>query len=380
MGYEYKVRVDIPSETVFSLTPTEWRARRGALEAYVRTLFDMESDGVWRSPLKEIEAELSRPGEHPDTTYWVEVKVSLQSWPPNGATLSALASPSKRTKSSTLQTRPKTSLNTPTVDMSSDVVAARKFINDHRTSYALPAVAQSPTRAITAPPRMDPLIERFKNGVPIDKAQERFLNSSTVGQAPIQSLFDGMDDMPFEVKKATIKALRKKTEDLAAEEKSNRSITVVQERHEAQAIFAECYNTLKRVQIDAIKNRPKQETKKKEAPKKLVITNGIRASRIIIRHEQSMPPGAISREEALLSAEGILQQLTKRLTSFSNAAKNHSDDPSAPYGGDLGELSVGDVEDEVWHALRDMSVWDLSTLFDLRAGYCIVQRTPSKYD
>ena len=102
------------------------------------------------------------------------------------------------------------------------------------------------------------------------------------------------------------------------------------------------------------------------------------ASHILIMHTKSARrPPKITRtpEEAMSLAEEIAAKAQAPDADFAALAKEYSDGPSAPDGGDLGTFSAGDMVKPFSDATKKLEIGAVSDPVETSFGYHIILRT-----
>src|SRR5699024_783771 len=85
------------------------------------------------------------------------------------------------------------------------------------------------------------------------------------------------------------------------------------------------------------------------------------------------PKDPIASAEAKQKAQAIYKELLQQPKRFAYMAKEHSDCPSAPDGGLMGQISTGDIVPEFEASLRTLEVGELSQPVQSRYGYHIIR-------
>lgn len=85
-----------------------------------------------------------------------------------------------------------------------------------------------------------------------------------------------------------------------------------------------------------------------------------------------LPEGATPREEkrAEERLEKVLNAL-QRGEPFSDVATLYSQDPSAKYGGDMGFVTAKEIDPELWEAIKELDVGEISPVIRSSKGYHI---------
>ena len=124
----------------------------------------------------------------------------------------------------------------------------------------------------------------------------------------------------------------------------------------------------------------------------IVPSTKYRMLHILVKHQGSArqsswrdPAGGYISQRTESTAEAGLRKLLEevqlvtgedRAKLFSELAGALSDCGSAREGGDLGELQLGDTDDEVEDAVLHLPVWGLSDVVKTESGCHIILRTP----
>lgn len=87
------------------------------------------------------------------------------------------------------------------------------------------------------------------------------------------------------------------------------------------------------------------------------------------------PKPARSRAEALLLARKLVAEARQAPARFREIAREHSDDPAAPSGGEIGTWTAGE-DAELDSVVAKLSVSEISDPIDTEFGVRIVQRAP----
>lgn len=106
-------------------------------------------------------------------------------------------------------------------------------------------------------------------------------------------------------------------------------------------------------------------------------TDELNAAHIIIMHKDSerVPPGiSRTKEEALLLAQQVAEMAKADDADFSALAQEHSDGPSAPNGGNLGNFSPRQMVPAFSQAVLAMAVGDVSDPVETPFGYHVIRR------
>jgi len=85
------------------------------------------------------------------------------------------------------------------------------------------------------------------------------------------------------------------------------------------------------------------------------------------------PKDPIASAEAKQKAQAIYKELLQQPKRFAYMAKEHSDCPSAPDGGLMGQISTGDIVPEFEASLRTLEVGELSQPVQSRYGYHVIR-------
>lgn len=103
----------------------------------------------------------------------------------------------------------------------------------------------------------------------------------------------------------------------------------------------------------------------------------ISASHILVMHESSMRvPAGITRtkEEALARAQEVARKAQAEGADFAALAKEYSDGPSGPTGGDLGNFAPGDMVQPFSEATLRLAVGEVSDPIETPFGYHVIRR------
>jgi parvulin-like peptidyl-prolyl isomerase len=101
----------------------------------------------------------------------------------------------------------------------------------------------------------------------------------------------------------------------------------------------------------------------------------VAASHILITHEDAQrTTSKRDRKEARKLAEQILKEL-KSGKEFAELARQHSDGPSGPKGGELGRFTRGQMVPEFDQAGFNLKPDELSAVVETQFGYHIIKRT-----
>ena len=102
----------------------------------------------------------------------------------------------------------------------------------------------------------------------------------------------------------------------------------------------------------------------------------VSARHILVMHNDSMrKPAEIARtkEEALARIEEVKQKLDAG-QGFEDLAREYSDGPSGPKGGDLGSFGRGRMHPDFETAAFDLEVGGVSDVVETPFGYHLIQR------
>jgi NIMA-interacting peptidyl-prolyl cis-trans isomerase 1 len=110
--------------------------------------------------------------------------------------------------------------------------------------------------------------------------------------------------------------------------------------------------------------------------------SSVRASHILVKHEESRRPSSwrkefitISKEEALTKLRAIRERIVSGAAKFEDIARVESDCSSADRGGDLGEFGRGKMQKPFEDAAFALQVGELSGIVDTDSGVHIIVRT-----
>ena len=105
-----------------------------------------------------------------------------------------------------------------------------------------------------------------------------------------------------------------------------------------------------------------------------VLVELVTASHILITYEGALrATKKRDRKEAKILAEQILKDL-KRGKDFAELAREHSDGPSGPKGGDLGRFTRGQMVPEFDQAVFNLKPGEVSGVVETQFGYHIIKR------
>ena len=105
------------------------------------------------------------------------------------------------------------------------------------------------------------------------------------------------------------------------------------------------------------------------------MTDQVSASHILLAYSGAQNSSATrTRDEALDEMNGLKSQLDEG-ADFAELAIAHSDCPSSPQGGDLGDFGRGMMVPEFETAAFAMGVGDVSDVVETAFGYHLIQRT-----
>ena len=110
-------------------------------------------------------------------------------------------------------------------------------------------------------------------------------------------------------------------------------------------------------------------------------SNELNAAHILIMHKDSarVPPGITrSKEEALALAQKIAKEAQAEGADFAALAKEYSDGPSAPDGGNLGIFTPADMVKPFSDATSNLKVEEVSDPVETEFGYHIIKRQEVK--
>ena len=100
----------------------------------------------------------------------------------------------------------------------------------------------------------------------------------------------------------------------------------------------------------------------------------VTASHILIAHEEAQrATNNRNRKEARKLAEQILKDL-KSGKEFAELARQHSDGPSGPKGGDLGRFTRGQMVPEFDKVVFKLKPGAVSDIVETQFGYHIIKR------
>lgn len=102
-----------------------------------------------------------------------------------------------------------------------------------------------------------------------------------------------------------------------------------------------------------------------------------RAKHILIQYKGAQgaePKVTRTREEARALAEQLLAKLSQQHADFAQVARQNSDCPSAPQGGELGRFTRGDLVPQFESALFALRVGEMSGVVETPFGYHIIVR------
>ncbi|MCP4573717.1 MAG: hypothetical protein GY838_15265 [bacterium] len=102
----------------------------------------------------------------------------------------------------------------------------------------------------------------------------------------------------------------------------------------------------------------------------------VSARHILVMHDESMrkpPEIARTKEEALARIDEIVQKLDAG-QDFENLARDYSDGPSGPKGGDLGSFGRGKMHPDFEAAAFGLEVGGVSDVVETPFGYHLIQR------
>jgi parvulin-like peptidyl-prolyl isomerase len=102
-----------------------------------------------------------------------------------------------------------------------------------------------------------------------------------------------------------------------------------------------------------------------------------RARHILIQYagaEGTEPKVTRSKEEAQALVQGLLKRIREQNADMAQLAREHSDCPSAPDGGELGRFTHGELVPEFESALFGLSPGELSGVVETPFGYHIIRR------
>ena len=102
-----------------------------------------------------------------------------------------------------------------------------------------------------------------------------------------------------------------------------------------------------------------------------VLPDAVSARHILICHEDSVRcESNNTMDEALVIAQSLADEAT--VDNFEQLARDNSDGPSAPTGGDLGQFSKGQMVAEFESVAFDLSIGDISEPVETDFGYHII--------
>ena len=107
------------------------------------------------------------------------------------------------------------------------------------------------------------------------------------------------------------------------------------------------------------------------------VKSQLAAAHILIMHTNSArcPPSITrTKEEALSLAQEVAAKAQFPDTDFANLAKEYSDGPSGPKGGDLGAFKPGDMVKPFSDATMELEIGAVSDPVETRFGYHIILR------
>jgi peptidyl-prolyl cis-trans isomerase C len=139
---------------------------------------------------------------------------------------------------------------------------------------------------------------------------------------------------------------------------------------------------LEKVVPDTAKVTPEQAQAYYSAnPDKFMAPEKIHARHILVKVDPAATPE--QKEAARKKAQGLLEKV-KGGADFATVAKESSDCPSAPQGGDLGEFGRGDMVKAFEDAAFNLKPGDMSDLVETQFGYHIIRlegkTPPTKVD